>query len=169
MHHAATLGESFSILKRIVVGETAMRRRAAHSATQHAVAPFSILKRIVVGETEEIARFTIAEWAFSILKRIVVGETVRPSIVFFGDWSFSILKRIVVGETWLRKGYDAIDFLSVSSNGSWWVKLAGVHGDYAGPGAFSILKRIVVGETRTEHGATVGAGVFQYPQTDRGG
>ena len=72
---------------------------------------------------------------FSILKRIVVGETkIRLYLLVLTLHSFSILKRIVVGETYYtRTHYDRQLRLSVSSNGSWWVKLYGVvdaNGEY---------------------------------------
>jgi len=63
--------------------------------------------------------------SFSILERIDVGETVgpRPPPVLLTA-SFSILERIDVGETRGEEMTTADDFLilSVSSNGSTWVK-----------------------------------------------
>ena len=67
---------TFSILKRIVMGETrcGLARAALHCA-------FSILKRIVMGETctsqENCSPVTSA---FSILKRIVMGETNKARV-----------------------------------------------------------------------------------------
>jgi len=62
---------SFSILKRIGVGETSMGRATACDGT----APFSILKRIGVGETCRSTATAVLTLPFSILKRIGVGET----------------------------------------------------------------------------------------------
>ena len=62
--------------------------------------------------------------AFSILERIDVGETKRGERVHTLSVTFSILERIDVGETknrgWTLTGGRN---LSVSSNGSTWVKL----------------------------------------------
>ena len=83
---------------------------------------------------------------FSILKRIVVGETRHCRFYSPRQRPFSILKRIVVGET-----------KCLLCQRRWYA------------GSFSILKRIVVGETGTCLIGKRGDGVFQYPQTDRGG
>ncbi len=63
----------------------------------------------------------------------------------------------------------AINYLSVSSNGSTWVKLGApnVAGDR--DATFSILERIDVGETVDWNGNDMGGGAFQYPRTDRRG
>ena len=55
------------------MGETRTRRSAALARR----APFSILKRIVMGETSSSERNPGGDWSFSILKRIVMGETPR--------------------------------------------------------------------------------------------
>jgi len=63
-----------------------------------------------------------------------------------GKVSFSILERIDVGETlWPRLSKRKCQGLSVSSNGSTWVKL------------------------RVEDGVASNVVVFQYPRTDRRG
>ncbi len=61
--------------------------------------------------------------------------------------------------------------LSVSSNGSTWVKLRKVSTTLpAVCRAFSILERIDVGETRVRSATTArDAEIFQYPRTDRRG
>ncbi len=111
------------------------------------------------------------------------------------DLAFSILERIDVGETLLASLPAVHHFiLSVSSNGSTWVKLyvllQAVRDAIV---AFSILERIDVGEThsqssrdgqlppfsileRIDVGETCGAlsrswpaMAFQYPRTDRRG
>jgi len=84
--------------------------------------------------------------AFSILERIDVGETIDGDAIFNVHWPFSILERIDVGETDLEEGgrFERLG-LSVSSNGSTWVK----------PGA-ALHARCL-------------AWRFQYPRTDRRG
>ena len=63
--------------------------------------------------------------------------------------TFSILERIDVGETIVAGSAAASTLLlSVSSNGSTWVKLALLPVLFARTGAFSILERIDVGETQ---------------------
>ena len=69
--------------------------------------------------------FALSAGAFSILERIDVGETLILVVLLLPIRfnPFSILERIDVGET--RKQIErALDFknLSVSSNGSTWVK-----------------------------------------------
>ena len=62
--------------------------------------------------------------AFSILERIDVGETPGAGVDAGGYTPFSILERIDVGETtcsWRRTSLRS-SRLSVSSNGSTWVK-----------------------------------------------
>jgi len=71
--------------------------------------PFSILKRIVMGETSGGVGARPRVFSFSILKRIVMGETYslvrkRPPRAR----SFSILKRIVMGETNAANTYPII-------------------------------------------------------------
>jgi len=68
---------------------------------------------------------------FSILERIDVGETACGTEVRDEDErAFSILERIDVGETGAggRRLILLLDLLSVSSNGSTWVKLMSVEG-----------------------------------------
>ncbi len=85
--------------------------------------------------------------------------------------TFSILERIDVGETTglyrlvLRYGR-----LSVSSNGSTWVKLVVDSLESLTRGVtFSILERIDVGETFSSRMPGVLNTLFQYPRTDRRG
>ena len=107
---------------------------------------------------------------FSILERIVVGETYREMAEALGVSSFSILERIVVGETDQRKeGGAAPAQLSVSSNGSLWVKLVCPICQRFNPYPFSILERIVVGETQQPKTCGARSSAFQYPRTDRCG
>ena len=90
---------------------------------------------------------------FSILERIVVGETQLVGGEEKGLESFSILERIVVGETPLWRARDAADeHLSVSSNGSLWVKPTSSYAPGWAILTFSILERIVVGETISSSG-----------------
>jgi len=67
----------------------------------------------------------------------------------FRQIAFSILERIDVGETIMRvECFEPVCVLSVSSNGSTWVKLGETAWDaelFIFP--FSILERIDVGET----------------------
>ena len=96
----------------------------------------------------------IIRLSFSILERIDVGETSREVVDQIEiNRSFSILERIDVGET--------PDFcysllysvhLSVSSNGSTWVKHRGARNGLGDGLAFSILERIDVGETLARRG-----------------
>jgi len=44
---------------------------------------FSILKRIVMGETTQVCWITLAVVPFSILKRIVMGETSRRAPLLY--------------------------------------------------------------------------------------
>ncbi len=87
---------SFSILERIVMGETQLR-----SAEARALFAFSILERIVMGETINALRASRFHpyQSFSILERIVMGETRPGSRCRRFRWPFSILERIVMGET----------------------------------------------------------------------
>ena len=88
--------------------------------------------------------------AFSILERIDVGETGPPALAAPQASSFSILERIDVGETILegQPARVAPGRLSVSSNGSTWVKRVNVAVGHCGVvQPFSILERIDVGET----------------------
>ena len=63
------------------------------------------------------------------------------------DATFSILERIDVGETGTPQAPSVIAQLSVSSNGSTWVKLRQVVNSLPSRSSFSILERIDVGET----------------------
>jgi len=112
-----------------------------------AVLPFSILERIDVGETSEAMNDERGEGlSFSILERIDVGETICGMVDWCAIQTFSILERIDVGETPECKVLSpANPLLSVSSNGSTWVKLA---------------------KPRCNSWAHC---AFQYPRTDRRG
>ncbi len=64
-----------------------------------------------------------ARCSFSILERIDVGETFWNGHATLPALPFSILERIDVGETQLLPGLTrGCELLSVSSNGSTWVK-----------------------------------------------
>ena len=110
---------------------------------------FSILERIELGETLNFNSDKGAEASFSILERIELGETQEiiagnPPII-----AFSILERIELGETPLRLAIAAaVHQLSVSSNGSNWVKHdTTLLAECAPCPPFSILERIELGET----------------------
>ena len=78
-----------------------------------------------------------------------MGET-SPSTSTGGMAALSVSSN---GSEWVKqavlKTHTAVMQLSVSSNGSEWVKRIGVDRDGRGGGPFSILKRIGVGETCT--------------------
>jgi len=108
--------------------------------------------------------------AFSILERIDVGETATTARTRPRAASFSILERIDVGETTHRSSETGQTAqLSVSSNGSTWVKLNACNDIQDAEKPFSILERIDVGETYCRHYGRHLALVFQYPRTDRRG
>jgi len=108
---------------------------------------FSILERIDVGETFCARDSSLNSCStFSILERIDVGETEDEERVGIGSITFSILERIDVGETSAAGAPPgAHSPLSVSSNGSTWVKQA----------------RAVSTSSASMN--------FQYPRTDRRG
>ena len=159
--------QPFSILYRIVVGETFclilsalaaaclsvssigswwVKRAKASSHCHENILSVSSIGSWWVKPSKSVKSLS-RKYSFSILYRIVVGETcVLPCFTLTYTVPFSILYRIVVGETrhphaqqFQRRG------LSVSSIGSWWVKLVIVNG-------FEILTKR-----------------FQYPLSDRGG
>ena len=107
--------------------------------------------------------------AFSILERIELGETqCRYAVHCERAGTFSILERIELGET-IRDHIRRVlhTRLSVSSNGSNWVKQRFVAFAGGAKQAFSILERIELGETRgCGNGSRMALG-FQYPRTDR--
>ena len=77
-----------------------------------------------------------------------MGETCVMGKDESGQATFSILERIDVGETSRVTPIPALSFrLSVSSNGSTWVKQFHPVLNARGLRAFSILERIDVGET----------------------
>ena len=83
--------------------------------------------------------------SFSILERIDVGETSYAKTHIAPVEPFSILERIDVGETTTRPRASSHRQLSVSSNGSTWVKRG------------------------LEVSGHTGGAFFQYPRTDRRG
>jgi len=85
--------------------------------------------------------------------------------------AFSILERIDVGETFDDNGEESDGpSLSVSSNGSTWVKRRLFAWKMRNGRTFSILERIDVGETTCRRRRNIfGPLVFQYPRTDRRG
>ena len=111
------------------------------------------------------------EVAFSILERIDVGETPYLQIRW-GNWcSLSVSSN---GSTWVKRTtwYRLVPpgtTLSVSSNGSTWVKhICDANGNLK-VSTFSILERIDVGETMAGWWHVSLWGTFQYPRTDRRG
>ena len=127
-------------------GSTWVKLPGAQPLPQSPPFTFSILERIDVGETTSSAVILSPLGAFSILERIDVGETSCIQRLPGGKSAFSILERIDVGET-TRPEPDKphVARLSVSSNGSTWVKRARI-------------------------AATFRCGTpFQYPRTDRRG
>ena len=134
---------AFSILERIELGET----RDAAAWSRLATRAFSILERIELGETLSVdLRLGVFRTAFSILERIELGETYRQMrLPAQRETTFSILERIELGETWMKMtNVSARALLSVSSNGSNWVKRCR-------------LPVVMCGKR------------FQYPRTDRFG
>jgi len=136
-------------------------------------ATFSILERIDVGETLLRPDFRAAlQGPFSILERIDVGETFAAGVVGEAHLVLSVSSN---GSTWVkptaacrRQARSAA--LSVSSNGSTWVKRMRPFHQHTPNGSFSILERIDVGETRVfyqSHARSIE--IFQYPRTDRRG
>ncbi len=99
------------------------------------------------------------------MKLIVKGKNVVT------QQTFSILERIDVGETFSTTfPYANGCALSVSSNGSTWVKLVSDDKQFELVVAFSILERIDVGETPAPGAGRCGScATFQYPRTDRRG
>ena len=73
----------------------------------------------------------------------------REAALRSGDRPFSILERIDVGETSTQIVIEVFyRELSVSSNGSTWVKPESAGRRASSQASFSILERIDVGETR---------------------
>jgi len=90
--------------------------------------------------------------------------------VFIAGPAFSILERIDVGETGMFVLVMVVaTSLSVSSNGSTWVKLCEVRWNGTTRCSFSILERIDVGETGGTALVDLVLRDFQYPRTDRRG
>ena len=109
---------------------------------------FSILERIELGETLRRRRNCAVLSSFSILERIELGETLPALPRSLNHHPFSILERIELGETHRRGGIGThLRGLSVSSNGSNWVKLRFALRWMTHRAAFSILERIELGET----------------------
>ena len=85
------------------------------------------------------------------LERIVVVETNLKRGAFIVFIPFSILERIVVVETGVHVSMDKYHTrLSVSSNGSWWLKPLPAKLFDQQIFSFSILERIVVVETERD-------------------
>ncbi len=108
---------------------------------------------------------------FSILERIDVGETSGATRL--------LLRRVQClsvssnGSTWvkrlLERDEDVDENLSVSSNGSTWVKQMLELLTITCCKPFSILERIDVGETLAQGNHLCLQDTFQYPRTDRRG
>ena len=105
--------------------------------------------------------------AFSILERIELGETGFPVLPARQPQLLSVSSN---GSNWVKRPSvrvaNSVSSLSVSSNGSNWVKQSVVtrsRNIYA----FSILERIELGETRTSSAQMALLADFQYPRTDR--
>ncbi len=87
--------------------------------------------------------------SFSILERIDVGETITRALRGFAVRALSVSSN---GSTWVKPQilagavWASMD-LSVSSNGSTWVKLLFRVAAWKHKATFSILERIDVGET----------------------
>ena len=110
-------------------------------------------------------------YPFSILERIVVVETGLPERI---PPDVEILSVSSNGSWWLKhketRNESVSDQLSVSSNGSWWLKHdVGKYTHTLYTLSFSILERIVVVETDDLKGVLAPISGFQYPRTDRGG
>jgi len=77
------------------------------------------------------------------------------------------------GSLWVKRqdGTQVLSetVLSVSSNGSLWVKPGGRSVTVSGMAPFSILERIVMGETAMAVDDPTKVINFQYPRTDRYG
>ena len=125
-------------------------KRSPHQAPRQALAAFSILERIDVGETQRLAVSVLtSKRTFSILERIDVGETTTTGYHTPEPRTLSVSSN---GSTWVkllaRGGAGWRGALSVSSNGSTWVKPPPPPPPQAPPPPFSILERIDVGETQ---------------------
>ena len=109
-------------------------------------------------------------WAFSILERIELGETRRPHTAPAPHRALSVSSN---GSNWVKQWrfdpWVGRGNLSVSSNGSNWVKRLERRGaGKNGVSTFSILERIELGETISlPSDVAVGGERFQYPRTDR--
>ena len=158
--------DAFSILERIVVVETSAYsnplivgqvlsvssngswwlKPAGRQTLMPPPLSFSILERIVVVETLNYEDLVQRPRPFSILERIVVVET---GCAVWDRWLAAVLSVSSNGSWWLKRRPTSSHHvpwpLSVSSNGSWWLKPR--------PGEAALLV----------------ATLFQYPRTDRGG
>ena len=74
-------------------------------------------------------------------------KLIEPNAGTGAVWTFSILERIELGETHCLRSGLYRHVLSVSSNGSNWVKPFPQAALALGRAAFSILERIELGET----------------------
>ncbi len=162
-----TLKSTFSILERIDVGETGpgvlyflSRPRLSVSSNG------STWVKLNARSGEENLLFT-----FSILERIDVGETLRrPIRPPPARTTFSILERIDVGETFMERAQvNAYRALSVSSNGSTWVKPVCLD-EECGKGNLSVSSNGSTWVKRSLCKCRADAWPsFQYPRTDRRG
>ena len=109
---------TFSILERIELGETGGVIRAQHEVGFLSVSSNGSNWVKLTGSGKPVTR----KRAFSILERIELGETPGLWAMLSGVVSFSILERIELGETSKSRRAASISALSVSSNGSNWVK-----------------------------------------------
>ena len=96
-----------------------------------------------MGETPPAPSAVLCSLTFSILERIDVGETIQVQSTYWTHWN-----------------------LSVSSNGSTWVKLLYAAIMYKARATFSILERIDVGETLSRALAEV-SGVLTFSILER--
>ena len=107
--------------------------------------------------------------AFSILSRIVGAATAGGPDKIYLRWTFSILSRIVGAATdSTHRSCSCVNFLSVSSVGSWALQPKKANRSGYNRFTFSILSRIVGAATIKIRGETVEKNHFQYPQSDRG-
>ena len=163
----------FSILERIDVGET-FRTSISFILDLHALSVSSNgstwVKHQQRGEHADDGHLSVSSngstWVklcsgscsdanpttFSILERIDVGETPTAPVGQAERIPFSILERIDVGETYQPARGHAGGRLSVSSNGSTWVKPYSLQRVRQALPPFSILERIDVGETLVYRG-----------------
>ena len=157
---------TFSILERIELGETSSSCGGSLRRKT-----FSILERIELGETVGCGYEPLCVGLpFSILERIELGETTRGNILLAADTDLSVSSN---GSNWVKLGLAAglwavVALLSVSSNGSNWVKRCIARFMRQFPKILSVSSN---GSNWVKHGITphleASAPTFQYPRTDR--